>query len=90
MWGQGWVGNNICHLPAWRQGQMLRARCTDSGMTLVGAAMALPAFLIGVTFSIALNRHDERRALMLVEANAIGTACLRAQMLPAPAAMERP
>lgn len=79
-----------CGFGSWLQGQMLRAPRTESETALLGAAMALPAFLIGVTVSIALNRHDERRALMLVEANAIGAACLRAQMRPASAAMERP
>lgn len=50
--------------------------------TIQSALLGLLALLIGFTFSIALSRYDVRRTLVLDEANAIGTAALRAQFLP--------
>lgn len=50
--------------------------------TLNGAALGLLALMIGFTFSLALARFDGRREAVLAEANAIGTALLRAQLLP--------
>jgi len=53
--------------------------------TLVGSILALMAFLLAVTMSMAADRFDTRRGLVLQEANAIGTTFLRAGYLPAPA-----
>ena len=38
--------------------------------------------LLGFTFSLALQRYDKRAEAVVEEANAIGTAYLRAEMLP--------
>lgn len=46
--------------------------------------LGLLALMISFTFSMALSRFDERRDAVLNEANAIGTAGLRALLLPAP------
>jgi len=46
--------------------------------------LGLLALLIGFTFSLAIDRFETRRALVLEEANAIGTAYLRAQLLDEP------
>lgn len=43
--------------------------------------LGLLALLIGFTFSIALQRYDSRRALVVEEANAIGTTWLRTELL---------
>jgi hypothetical protein len=51
---------------------------------IVSAVLGLLALLMGFTFSIVLNRFEGRRDLVLQEANAIGTAYLRAQLLDAP------
>jgi hypothetical protein len=48
----------------------------------------LLALLIGFTFSMALNRFEQRKALVLEEANAIGTTALRAALLPEPYSTE--
>jgi hypothetical protein len=48
-----------------------------------GAIFALLGLLIAFTFSGAASRFDERRALIVEEANAIGTAYLRVDLLPA-------
>jgi hypothetical protein len=52
--------------------------------TLEAAMLGLLALMIGFTFAMALTRFDERRAALLDEANSIGTAALRARLLPAP------
>lgn len=51
---------------------------------LLSAALALLGLLIGFTFSMALNRYDTRRALLVAEANAISTAWLRAGLAEGP------
>lgn len=43
--------------------------------------LGLLALLIGFTFSLALGRYDERRSLVLHEANALGTTWLRTDLL---------
>ncbi len=45
---------------------------------LLSAALALLGLLIAFTFSLAISRYDARRAMVVTEANAIGTAWLRA------------
>jgi hypothetical protein len=67
-----------------------RARAGDpaakSGSGAVeGAVFGLMALLIAFTFSGAASRFDTRRALVVEEANNIGTAWLRLDLLPATA-----
>lgn len=50
-----------------------------------GAVFALLGLLIAFTFSGAASRLDDRRKLIVEEANAIGTAYLRIDLLPAAA-----
>jgi hypothetical protein len=52
--------------------------------SVVGAVLGLLAFMMAFTFSLAANRFDARKALVLDEVNAIGTAYLRAGLLPEP------
>jgi hypothetical protein len=51
---------------------------------LVSAVLGLLALLTAFTFSLAIDRFDDRRERVLVEANAIGTTYLRAQLLDEP------
>jgi hypothetical protein len=51
---------------------------------VVGALLGLLAFTMGVTISIAEARYEDRRRTALEEANAIGTAWLRAQAVGDP------
>lgn len=51
---------------------------------LQAALLGLLALLLGFTFAMAVARFDTRKALVLEEANAIGTTYLRAQLLPPP------
>jgi hypothetical protein len=46
------------------------------------ATLTLLALIIGFTFSMAIDRHDQRELLEESEANAIGTEYLRADLLP--------
>jgi len=52
--------------------------------TVDGAIFALFGLLIAFTFSGAASRFDTRRHLIVEEANAIGTAWLRLDLLPDP------
>jgi hypothetical protein len=47
-----------------------------------GATLTLLGLIIGFTFSMALNRYDQRKNLEEEEANAIGTEYVRAGLLP--------
>lgn len=58
----------------------------QSGTSAVdGAVFALLGLLVAFTFSGAASRFDERRNLIVQEANDIGTAWLRVDLLPAAA-----
>jgi hypothetical protein len=50
---------------------------------LQGATLGLLALLLGFTFAMAVTRYDNRKAVVLEQANAIGTAELRSRLLPA-------
>ncbi len=58
-------------------------RSAQAGVVL-GAMLGLSGFLLGFTFSLAGGQFDARRALLIDDTNAIGTAFLRAAMLPEP------
>jgi len=53
---------------------------SDDGFSMT-SVMGLLALLIGFTFSLSLQRHEARRELVMSEANALGTAWLRMQLL---------
>jgi hypothetical protein len=48
----------------------------------VQTALALLAFVLALTFGVAAERFNDRRVLIIEEAAAIGTAYLRADLLP--------
>jgi hypothetical protein len=70
-----------------RIGIRRRVRDPDGGETglgaLDGAIFGLIGLLIAFTFSGAASRFDKRRELIVQEANNIGTAYLRLDLLPA-------
>lgn len=49
---------------------------------ILGATLTLLALMIGFSVSMASSRYDQRKSLEESEANAIGTAMLRADLLP--------
>lgn len=59
---------------------------TDSTGYLVSSALALLGLLIGFTFSMAVERYDERRHAVTEEANAISTVYARAGLFSEPIA----
>jgi hypothetical protein len=74
----------------YRLGRWWQRRTPDhkegpTGM-LVGSVLGLLAFLLAVTMSMASDRFDTRRGLVLEETNSIGTTYLRAGFLDEPAA----
>ena len=58
-------------------------RSTQAGIVL-GAMLGLSSFMLGFTFSMAGGQFDSRRALLIDDINAIGTAFLRTATLPEP------
>lgn len=56
--------------------------------TVLGALLALFSFLLAFSFSIAEERFGERKAILIKDANAIGTTFLRTDFLPAPTRVE--
>jgi hypothetical protein len=51
---------------------------------LLGSALGLLGLLIAFTFGLVLNRYEARRDLVTREANSLGTAYLRTQLLDEP------
>jgi hypothetical protein len=79
----------------YRSGLRSRAAAAESGdgnadatrdhvSSLQNGLLGLLALLLGFTFAMAVQRFDARKSLVLEEANAIGTAYLRAQQLREP------
>jgi hypothetical protein len=70
----------------WRRARqpILAENSSAAQSHIVAAIFGLLAFVIGLTFSIALERFDTRRGLVLEEANAISTAYLRSSLLDDP------
>jgi hypothetical protein len=52
--------------------------------SVAGATLGLLAFMLAFTFGMTANRFDTRKQLLLDEVNALGTAALRADLLPEP------
>lgn len=61
---------------------------TGHSGSVQGAVLGLLGLLLGFSFAMAVGRHDTRRALVVDEANSIGTTWLRAAFLPEPHAKE--
>ncbi|HEY8085077.1 MAG TPA: hypothetical protein VIE69_05690, partial [Methylophilaceae bacterium] len=76
------IASEVGHAFGWRASE--EANVT----TLEAAILGLLALMISFTFSMGLTRFDERRVAVLNESNAIGTAALRARLLPAPHSVE--
>ena len=78
LWLSAWLGNSV-----------LRGRKTldedsraDFGVLLT-STLTLLGLIIGFSFSMAINRYDQRKACEEAEANAMGTEYSRAGLLPA-------
>jgi len=66
-----------------RWAQRLLVEPTKSQINAIQASMlALLALILGFTFSLSLQRYDDRANAVVDEANAIGTTYLRTDLLP--------
>jgi hypothetical protein len=90
------IGSIVAFLACAAAGQWIGARFrseeSESALSVItstqAATLGMFAILISFSFSIAMSLFEQRRALLLDEANAIGTTELRAGMLPQPFAGE--
>ena len=68
----------MCNEIGFRIGRYVQNRTDDEIKTLTGAIQAsvlgLLALLLGFTFSMSMQRYDNRSQALISEANAIGTA----------------
>lgn len=66
-------------------GKRTRTRRDEDAMaslgSMVGGLLAMAAFVLAFTFSMASSQNDQRKQDVLLEANSIGTAYLRADLL---------
>jgi hypothetical protein len=86
------IATLLCYEGGFRLGRWYQERTPGeqegpTGM-IVGSILALLAFLLAVTMSMASDRFDARRGIVLDEANSIGTTYLRAGYLPEPASSQ--
>ncbi len=69
-----------------RVGRFIQSHIDSEVKTLTGSIQAsilgLLALLLGFTFSMSMQRYDNRSMALIDEANAMGTAILRIQLLP--------
>lgn len=56
-------------------------RSLAAAATLTGGMLGLVAFMLGLTINFAQNRYETRRQDVVLEANTIGTAWLRARLI---------
>lgn len=71
---------------AWKLGRRHPVDADDtSGARFVDGSMALLGLLLGFTFAMALSKHDQRRDMVVIEANSIGDFATCVAMLKEPA-----
>ena len=71
-------------LGLWLQRRDSAAGKTAISGTVLGGMLGLMAFLLAFCIGIVINQHGDRKAMVVTEANAIGTAYLRAGFLDEP------
>lgn len=73
-----WLGNVFAVFRMKRKPELV----AEGIGSLEGALLGLVALLLAFTFSMSASRYEERRHAIITEANAIGTAILRADLYP--------
>ncbi|MEI7683625.1 MAG: hypothetical protein WCL32_01260 [Planctomycetota bacterium] len=68
----------------WRGVHLSKADREKRDATFSGASMGLLGLLLGFTFSMSLSKHDQRRAMVLADSNAIGDFNTCASLLKEP------
>src|ERR1700722_9915101 len=76
LWLSEWIGAS-CR-KRWPQ----REEDRDDFSLIAAATLTLLGLIIGFSFSMAINRYDQRKNYEEAEANAIGTEYVRADLLP--------
>ena len=79
-----WVGL----LAKRRDAEALQQSRAAPGATAIGGMLALIGFILAFSFGMAGAQYEKRRHLVIQDANAIGTAFLRADLLPEPHASQ--
>ncbi len=64
-----------------RRGERYAQQMRDHVHTVQGSLLGILAIVLGFTLSLALERYDSRSQAVVVEANALGTAWLRTDLL---------
>jgi hypothetical protein len=88
--GGVWLVVSVAVVVAHAVGDLLGRRRRASGLdaaelgTVQGGLLGLLGLLLALSFASAASRFADRQELILQESNAIGTAYLRADLLPAP------
>jgi hypothetical protein len=78
LWGASWIGGS------WSRTKSESVQpIVDELRFVLGGTLGLLGMIIGFSFSMAVNRHDQRIAHEGLEASAIGTEIHRADLLPA-------
>jgi len=76
-WASAWLGGY------WREKRgILKDTRPEDFQFIIGATLTLLGLIVAFTFSMAVSRYDQRKNYEEQEANAIGTAYVRANLLP--------
>jgi hypothetical protein len=78
LWLSAWIGSSFL-----RPQQSLEQGAREDFGTILSATLTLLGLIIGFSFSMAIGRYDQRKNYEEAEANAIGTAYVRIDLLPA-------
>ena len=78
LWLSAWIGESIS-----KRRRNLESEVREDFGVILAATLTLLGLIIGFTFSMAVNRYDQRKNYEEAEANAIGTEYVRADLLPA-------
>jgi hypothetical protein len=65
-----------------RKGRLMDQNIRDDFGTILTTTLTLSSLIIGFSFSMAINRYEQRKNYEEAEANAIGTEYVRADLLP--------
>jgi hypothetical protein len=77
LWLSAQIGASVL-----RRRRSLEDEAREDFSVILAATLTLLGLIIGFTFSMAINRYDQRKNYEEAEANAIGTEYIRADLLP--------
>src|SRR5271167_2893939 len=77
LWFSTWAGVSLRRRKPLREGQI-----REDFNTILVTTLTLNGLIIGFSFSMAINRYEQRKNYEEAEANAIGTEYSRADLLP--------